>query len=114
MEEYLEGFIECIKNDTNRINIETALLVIDAFEQKLTIDEFSSSIDSSLRTKMTGIFLCDFEKDNVKYIISNICSHGGIYETFISQTEQLENNEIYAVFPSPIYAYQCLKRLKTS
>lgn len=113
MEEYLEGFIECIKEDKNSINTETALLVINAFQQNLTIDEFSSSIDNSLRTKLTGIFLCDFEHSSIDTIIANITSHGGIYKSFISCTTELEDNEIYAVFPTPIYAYQCLRQIKS-
>ncbi len=113
MEKYLDGFIECIKEDKNSINTETALLAINAFEQKLTVDEFSFSIDNSLRTKLTGIFLCDFEDSSTETIIANITSHGGIYKSYVTCTDELEDNEIYAVFPTPIYAYQCLRQIKT-
>lgn len=113
MEEYLEGFVEFVKTNTGIISTATAMLVIDAFEQKLDIDEFRSCVDVRLRTKPTGIFLCDFEKEQVDAITSTIRSHGGIYEIHLSPTGDLEDNEIYAAFPSPVYAYQCLRQVMT-
>jgi len=108
MEEYLEGFIQSVKTDAEIINTSTALLVMDAFEQKLSIDEFCSNIDIAIRTKPTGVFLCDFEKNTINDIISLIELHGGIYETNISLLKQNEDNEVYAAFSSPENAYKCL------
>jgi hypothetical protein len=108
MEEYLECFVDCINNDNKRLSMNTEMLVVDAFQQKMNVADFSCKLDPKFSFEHTGIFLCDFEKARLKDICSIIDNYNGIYKTQVSLNENMENNVIYAVFQTPIDAYSFL------
>lgn len=113
MQEYLEKFVDCIKNDSKVLDMKTEMLVIDAFAQKISVYDFFSKLDIHLLSEPTGIMLCDFKQEEMNEIIANVEDCNGIYETQISPSGEIEDNTIYAVFQSPSDAYRCLDACNT-
>lgn len=110
---FLSNFIktlDIIDEEEDLIDMTTSNLLLESIDKDLDIEEFTKLINQkNFKDKFTGLFLCGFSKNDDISIIRLIEKHNGIYNVklncHISESEY--NNEIYAAFESPIYAYKC-------
>jgi hypothetical protein len=84
----------------------TATLVFQHMEKKTPKEEFQVIIDKeNLQEKVTGAYICDFQYGEEVEMAQVAKKHGGLWEAHVDTSNDPEDNEIYAVFSTPMDAY---------
>jgi hypothetical protein len=108
MERFLDGFADTIKHDTEKVDMNSSMVVIDLFNENTPLCDFVDKLDGTLRNEMSGVFLCDFQADQVKLITDTVNMYNGMYKIKLNAVTDLEDNEIYCAFATPVQAYAFL------
>jgi hypothetical protein len=89
-------------------------MVIDSIDDNKDLDKFTEIVSKKdLSDKPTGLFLCDFNKNEDISIIRIIDKYNGLYNVQLNSSLNIESNlereynEIYAVFSNPVDSYKC-------
>lgn len=84
----------------------TATLVFQHMVKKTPKEEFQVIIDKeNLQEKVTGARICNFQYGEEVEMAQVAKKHGGIWEAHVDTSNDPEDNEIYAVFSTPMDAY---------
>lgn len=110
---FLDNFVKTFQSDEDLVEMETTKIVIDSIDNNLKLSEFVELINNNnLKNKPTGLFLCDFNKNEDISIINIIENYEGLYNLYLNYNLDKEGNEIYAVFSNPTNCYKCFLDLQ--
>ena len=114
LKKFLDNFILTFYFDgAPLIDIETTMAVTKAVERRATLSEFTTYIQSKhLQNKYTGIYVADFDSNEVDTLKKLVESYNGLHYITIknlgslAEDIDLEENELYAAFLCPIDTYK--------
>ena len=118
---FLDNFVKTfqLENGEELVDMTTTKIVIDSIDDNQNLDQFTKKINKKgLADRLTGLFICDFDKNEDISIIRIIEKYNGLYNVQLNSlvnTESSlgkEDNEIYAVFYNPIDTYKCFLDIK--
>ena len=122
LQSFLDNFVKSFQLDEteeNLVDMSTTEVILNSIEKNIDLNDFIDIIKKKNYThKLTGLFLCDFNKSEDMMLVNVIENYNGIYNvqlnSNISENTELdkENNEIYAAFSNPIDCYKCLIEIK--
>ena len=121
LQNFLDNFVKTFQMEDGEelVDMMTTKMVIDSIDSNKDLHQFTEIVNQKgLSDTPTGLFLCDFDKNEDISIIRIIEKYNGLYNVQlisplnIESSLEKEDNEIYAVFSNPIDSYKCFFDIK--
>ena len=121
LQNFLDNFVKTFQMEDGEelVDMMTTKMVIESIDDNKDLEQFTEIVNKKdLSDKPTGLFLCDFDKNEDISIIRIIDKYNGLYNVQLNSSLNIESslekedNEIYAVFSNPIDSYKCFFDIK--
>ena len=113
MKTYLERFMESEEAEYPLVDMTSVVCLVECIDKNYTFEQIKQEVETKqLSNTYTAIVMSDFSATEKDELIKKVETNKGIYRFQLSDNDDLEENTIYAAFPTPMDAFQFNTQLK--
>ena len=95
------------------MDITSVVCLVECIDKNYTFEQFKQEVETKqLSNTYTAIVMSGFSATEKDELIKKVETNKGIYRFQLSDNNDLEENTIYAAFPTPMDAFQFNTQLK--